>query len=298
MRAIEDIQLVVSGPLHNNEPTGDEVVTYVKQHPIQGVLPYLVPHEAPPGERFAGVSELGGHFPGKKDSDDPEDRVAAQMEKDLGPVADCLGVDIHDSPLENSNCIAVGSTTTPEQLALAIALELDKVVVLGDYPYFQRFPRFTSVETTRDPLNNPLSRPEYWRSQLKSIADIGIGGLRRMFERQGGDLKYFAKTPIPLIGKHALTLAQVDRLERIPFSGEMFEKVELPPDIAESLGVGNRITCIESWNHLHNGKERPELGATHEGILRKEYFGAILVEIDPPIATSAVGLQFVQHGQL
>jgi hypothetical protein len=271
MSTIENIQLVVSGPLHNNEPTGAEVVTYVKQQPIERVLPYLVPHEALPGERFAGVSELGTHFPGNKNSDDPEDRVAAQMEEDLGPVADRLGVDIHDSPLKNANYVAVASATTPEQLALAVALELDKVVVVGNYPYFERFPRFISVETTRDPLNNPFSRPEY--------------------------LTYYAKTPIPLIGAHALTMAQVERLEHIPFSGETFEKVELPLDIADTLGVSGKVTRVGTWGHMNNAKERSDLGVTNEGIQRREFFGSVFVEINAPIATSGAMLQFAQNGQ-
>jgi hypothetical protein len=297
MNTIENTQLVVSGPLHNNEPTGAEVVTYVKQQPIEGVLPYLVPHEALPGERFAGVSELGTHFPGNKNSDDPEDRVAAQMEEDLGPVADRLGVDIHDSPLKNANYIAVASATTPEQLALAVALELDKVVVVGNYPYFERFPRFISVETTRDPLNNPFSRPEYWHGQLKGIAEIGVGGLRRLFECQRGDLTYYAKTPIPLIGAHALTMAQVERLEHIPFSGETFEKVELPPDIAVTLGVSGKVTRVGTWGHMNNAKERSDLGVTNEGIQRREFFGSVFVEINAPIAASGATLQFAQNGQ-
>lgn len=297
MNTIEDIQLVVSGALHNNEPTGAEVVTCVKQQPIDGVLPYLVPHEAPPGERFAGVSELGTHFPGNKDSDDPEDRVAAQMEEDLGPVADRLGVDIHDSPLKNANYIIVARTTTPEQLALAVALELDNVVVIGSYPYFERFPRFTSVETTRDPLNNPFSRPEYWHGKLRDIATVGVGGLRRLFERQGGDLAYYAKTPIPLIGKRALTMAQVDRLERIPSSGKTFEKIELPPDIAEFLGVSGKVTRIGTWGHMNNAKVCTKLGVTNDGVQRREFFGSIIVQIKAPTATSETTLQFAQNGQ-
>lgn len=298
MIVIENVELVVSGPLHNNEPTAAEIISYVEQHPIRGVLPYLIPHEAPVGMRHKGPSELGCHFPGSTDSEDPEDRVAARMEEDLHPVAGCLGVDPHDSPLKNANFLCVPSTVTPEQLALAVALDLDKVVVAHGYPFFRSFPRFASVETTRDPVANPLSRPEHWHGKLSQIAAIGIVGLRRLFEAHGNDLTYFAKTLIPLIGKDALTLAQVEQLERIPSSGETFEKVELPLEVAETLGVGGRITRVESWNHMNNSAVRPSLGTTGEGVPRREYFGAIFVEIDPPIAMNESTLQFAQHGQL
>jgi len=297
MSTTEDIQLVVSGPLHNNEPTGAEVVTYVKLHPIDGVLPYLVPHEAAPGERFKGISELGEHFTDNKNPNDPEDRVAAQMEIDLKLVAKCLGIDIHDTPMKNANRIIVGNATTPEQLALALVLELNKVEVMYNYPYFRRFPRFTSVETTRDLRANPPSCPEYWYVKLGSIVDIGIGGLRRIFAERKDELTYFGLTYIPLIGKSALTMEQIEELEHIPFSGKAFEEVTLPPEIAEHLGLDNKVTRIGAWGYAHNAKPRPDLGVTHDGRQRREFFGKLFVEIDPPIATSEATLQFAQNGR-
>lgn len=292
--------LLVAGPLHNNEPTADEVIGDLEQFPVEGVGTYRVPHEAPKGIRFLGYtedgeefgSELGGHFPGDKDSKDPEDRVAARMCSDLHPVAHWLGIDIHDSPSKNANFVAASNVTAPEQLGLALALGLDKVAVLHDYPFFRSFPRFVSVETTRDPINNPLSCPAHWRTQLKQIVNLGQSGLRRLFEQDGHNLTYYRGVSIPLIGQSALSIAQVERLERIPVSGECFEEIELPGDLATLLGVENRATSIRTWNHMNNAKERPDLGVTHEGIQRRAFFGSLFVAVAPPIKINETTLRF------
>lgn len=298
MGEIDNAKLIVSGPLHNNEPTAAEVIEFVGRHPIQGVFPYLVPHEALVGMRFKGSRELGAHFPGDRDSDDPEDRVAARMVADLQPVAYWMGVDLHDSPLRNANFLCVADTSAPEQLGLAVVLGIDKVMVTHGYPFFKSFPRFVSVETTRDPINNPLSRPEHWHRQLETIARLGINGLRRMFEQKNDGLTYVCKILIPLIGRNALSMAQVVQLEHIPFNGEAFEKVELPIEVAELLGIGDRITTIGTWGHVNNAKERPDLGVTHEGVQRREYFGSVFVEIGAPATVDDTILHFVEHGLL
>src|ERR1043165_3382882 len=119
-------QLIVDGPLHRNEPTALWVIKDIEQRPIPGVLPCPVPHKDCTGgadePRFLGTSELGEHFGGNPNSADPEDLVAAQMEADLQAVPHWMGIDVHDSPMDESNYIMVGETTSPEQLGLAIAL--------------------------------------------------------------------------------------------------------------------------------------------------------------------------------
>lgn len=298
MVKIENAELLVSGPLHNNEPTANEIIGDLRLSPIEGVQPYLVPHEAPPGVRFLGTRELGDHFPGRRDSDDPEDRVAAQMVSDLAPVAHWLGIDIHDCPLQNANFVAVGSITTPEQLGLTIALGMDKVLVTDGYPFFETFPKFVSVETARDPVNNPFSQPKHWHDQLRRIVAIGRSGLCDMFKQRNGEITYFTKTLIPSVGKGALDIGHIMQLEGISTNGETFEKVELPPGIAKLLAVEGKITRVGTWGHINNAKVVPDLGTTRGGLPRREFFGSVYVEIDPPEIADEDMLRFVQAGQL
>jgi hypothetical protein len=112
MEKIDNTQLVVAGPLHNNEPTAIEVIEHLDQFRIPGVLPYRVPHEAPVGIRFLGHSELGAHFPGDRNSSDPEDRVAARMVADLQPVACGLLARSRYPRLAAQECQLYASTPT------------------------------------------------------------------------------------------------------------------------------------------------------------------------------------------
>lgn len=201
-----------------------------------------------------------------------------------------LGIDPHDSPMPNANYLVIGKRCTATMLGVAVVMGLCNVVVMPDYPFFDRFPNFVSVETERAPGVNPLSSPPFWRECIERMVCLGPEGMRRLGEQEREGLNYYVKMELMRVDEHGEpsqgAIDDISRLEGTSPPGPYFAPFgELHPlfNVKPSLRPFQSRLCVGYWDDVNHSPQRPDLGLRPDGHLRRAAFGALLLKINPPV---------------
>lgn len=245
------------------------------------------------GKRFLGTQECGEWFDrakllqGVADGEPDASAMHDFLMDPANPLFYWLGIDPHDSSQRNANALLVGGEFKFGQLAVAAVMDLDKVIVLRDYPFFNFMQKFVGVETEYDPVANPLSQPAFWHKCLKRMVELGPQGMEELGRDVYQDLRYFEKFELARVDATGKTCpgnkALIERFSRIDVADECFAPVDLTGCFDDSdipLPEGN--VYAESWGDRNNSTPRPDLGHHEDGRPFREFFGALLLEVDPP----------------
>lgn len=290
--------LVVTDGLHCGvEPTGGHVVDYIDRHPLGMVKTQRMhPVAKRAGQRYLGTRELGSMFDLSKlcgmkvDDLDPEQRAALCFIKAMSEEGwqYWLGIDIHTSNWPNSNSLVVGADNVNySMLGVAGVLGLKNVIVHENYPFFQYFKKFVSVETQLAPSENPLSDPIEWYKHIKMIRDLGYFGLSMIGEDIAQKLRYFTQFDLMRIDNRGLidygSCKLIEQLEEIEVPSAYFEPISNLPEYLQKLVPSGMSVLAGSWDDRNNSPEMPELlGYRKDGRPRRATFGSFMLEIPPP----------------
>jgi len=289
--------LLLGYDFHPDEKNQRKIAEYIKAHSIPGVeLFQFHPEAAAMGVRFLDEAQMSRYFPGNKNSSNREEAAAGRASEKIDDTDPWLIPVLHDSAA--GNYALVGPRTTPAALGLACELGIHSVVI-GCYPFERVVPRAINLEI--DPKVEGLSNPHRLHEKMYHAAnELRELGLQTSFEKQGHKLRYYQSLGTIMLNQ--IDPGIIRDIERLGLSPARFEPLELPAGLqfelvkqmqgevmAEKIKSMGLKVAADTWGYGNFSKKLPSQG---DGVVRREAFGALTVELGQPSEAEGIWLDF------
>jgi hypothetical protein len=296
--------LAVIGGLHGNELGVTELARAIEEAGIPGVISIVGhPEAASQGKRFLDDGlELGSLFPGSDDQDAGRDRRrAAALHHWLERHDPWLILSLHSNLGEtaDSEYCAVNPATTPQALAVGSLLNIDKYMVIPDYPLYVHHPRIVEVDQVITPHSDIDSITDDWLHALREISRRGPEGMASLYNQESGSLQYYqllGAVALGYNGRPAPTIEVLESLEKLILDEELrsFMPLPLTAEQRQALELPDASYSTSAWNYHHMAPILPpEYGvSTQGGHRRRQFLGEVLLRLEPPQPTSDGRLVF------
>ena len=251
-------------------------------NPIQRVS-YRIAHPAAVavGERFLGTHEImTGHYPGDPDGD-PEDQAAYGNFQWVNRLKPQVVFDIHENTYKGQSFFAVGPIATIMAIEAGKLLS-DKCNVV-DCSFFDAIPIANAFENSLAD-KNPEDSAEIIYSGIRRLAENGSRLVS--YEKAISGITFYQRFEIPTAGANGQLRSGIKHLEAIE-DAPSFLPLELNDIQRQVLSLPPEAQVSRAtWGHSNMSRLVPEkFGYTASGIPRREFFGAYMVQIAPPVPT-------------
>ncbi len=158
------MKILVIGGMHGNETLGIELVRSLLKNPIEGIEATIANQPAIDMNTRFTTQDLNRSFPGKLDSNQFEDRRAAEL-VELSKSFDIV-LDFHNTYCPDNDCSFVGESVDEQLFGASSFLGLTRVIV-ADYECINKYA--TNCISIEISMQSKLNDVAVWREKITSL---------------------------------------------------------------------------------------------------------------------------------